>query len=953
MFLSKLFNHTRAKVMIALAGLTMVLGVGATISTVTSAQQNEVVETKASVSAVDYSSSYDGNDKFILRILSSGSGFATSNARMAVKIGNGSNYNGPFWSFPSNWMDVDSTNGNWNYVNLNNSNTWYYYAEIQVESRRTWLDSASNSFVMNRYGNDGGEDWGGCAPSAGGSSPYNALLNGGSANSLQVNSANQNTNFNASSSLGKVYKIRRMSKSTSGGAFTRDGCEVYDSSHSYTLPSPSNTPAGYEFAGWYSDSSCTEYVGTVGGSVTPKGDVTLYAKYVTAGGNGLVLTGDSAFMTATGKAAGLAWTKAGGTATSSSDVSMYEGYFPNLTLTANTTLKARAGDTWYDPASLELRTASTAEVSSTNIKILIAGTYDIYVDTDTNKYLITEHSSRTFTITYTRVFNGTVMNWWGTVNLSANLGALYSTLTPGSIYGFSFEGWYSDSSCSTGIESNQVTGSASVYAKYTSDSHNKIVYVALPSGDCYNNVTSGGSLFVYYQKSETDAERIKDAPVQKVNGVTSTNLYMASIPSDSTGFSFHCGLSEGNMQDGKRTYWTSLSEAESHNLYVCNSAADSGQDGHSRYGGTWADCYFQFQLASDSSFKNNLSTIDMSVPSNMSSGNDAEAVGVTPTSNYYFRVAVVINGAENYLTTPGTDTNTTACIQSGTNRLKSAAFASKINVYLKNNVIYLLDTGSIDGGGYLFISTTATTTDLTITVSFQNTSSVTVYPFSAAKLSNVSGVSRSSTFTFDSTRGMIKVPVYNLRGSLTPKAGEPYSLTITDGSSSTTVSVPQVTTKPVYYLSLFGTIESANSNRAQAASLAYDIDSAISSAGNSSVCNVTPALAKALATTYNTLAATPAIKTILEATKIETWGSTKPTYSDPEDVDLSTIYLRLCSIGDVTATYPPAGASFIPGPSNDQSPLTLTLWIVLGCGLLGLGAIGTAYFVSKKKKHQA
>lgn len=50
-----------------------------------------------------------------------------------------------------------------------------------------------------------------------------------------------------------------------------------------------------------------------------------------------------------------------------------------------------------------------------------------------------------------------------------------------------------------------------------------------------------------------------------------------------------------------------------------------------------------------------------------------------------------------------------------------------------------------------------------------------------------------------------------------------------------------------------------------------------------------------------------------------------------------------------------AGASVVPGAyKNDQSPLTLTLWIVLGTGLLGLGAIGTAYFISKKKeRHQA
>ena len=38
---------------------------------------------------------------------------------------------------------------------------------------------------------------------------------------------------------------------------------------------------------------------------------------------------------------------------------------------------------------------------------------------------------------------------------------------------------------------------------------------------------------------------------------------------------------------------------------------------------------------------------------------------------------------------------------------------------------------------------------------------------------------------------------------------------------------------------------------------------------------------------------------------------------------------------------------------QSESPLTMTLWIVLGSGLLGLGAIGAAYWVSKRKKHRA
>ena len=42
--------------------------------------------------------------------------------------------------------------------------------------------------------------------------------------------------------------------------------------------------------------------------------------------------------------------------------------------------------------------------------------------------------------------------------------------------------------------------------------------------------------------------------------------------------------------------------------------------------------------------------------------------------------------------------------------------------------------------------------------------------------------------------------------------------------------------------------------------------------------------------------------------------------------------------------------NIVPGPSRDQSPLTLTLWIVLASGAAGLSAIGAAYFISKRKK---
>jgi len=58
--------------------------------------------------------------------------------------------------------------------------------------------------------------------------------------------------------------------------------------------------------------------------------------------------------------------------------------------------------------------------------------------------------------------------------------------------------------------------------------------------------------------------------------------------------------------------------------------------------------------------------------------------------------------------------------------------------------------------------------------------------------------------------------------------------------------------------------------------------------------------------------------------------------------------------GTTNYSYVPPASAFVPGASKgNDSPLTTTLWIVLASGLAGLAAIGTAYFVSKKKRHQA
>ena len=119
---------------------------------------------------------------------------------------------------------------------------------------------------------------------------------------------------------------------------------------------------------------------------------------------------------------------------------------------------------------------------------------------------------------------------------------------------------------------------------------------------------------------------------------------------------------------------------------------------------------------------------------------------------------------------------------------------------------------------------------------------------------------------------------------------------------------------------------------------------------NPSICTISQDTAKTLVTSYEALAS----GTTKEQSSIA--GSAIVTYTDPKqgtttgEVLISDIYTEL----QLRASTGKWSAYLIPNSTGkEDSPLTTTLWIVLASGLAGLAAIGTAYFVSKKKRHQA
>ena len=148
-------------------------------------------------------------------------------------------------------------------------------------------------------------------------------------------------------------------------------------------------------------------------------------------------------------------------------------------------------------------------------------------------------------------------------------------------------------------------------------------------------------------------------------------------------------------------------------------------------------------------------------------------------------------------------------------------------------------------------------------------------------------------------------------------------------------------------------------NSATAINIAWSLAENIGSATNQSLCALDSATLTKFKSDYVALTDSTA-KALLNAATINTYTpdgnsydkSSGPKITTKTNVTIEAIYTY------VSVHYSPStGWSVgVSGPIGQtaSSPLTLTLWIVLGAGVLGLGAIGTAYFVSKKKKrHQA
>ncbi len=271
------------------------------------------------------------------------------------------------------------------------------------------------------------------------------------------------------------------------------------------------------------------------------------------------------------------------------------------------------------------------------------------------------------------------------------------------------------------------------------------------------------------------------------------------------------------------------------------------------------------------------------------------------------------------------------------------------NFYLNDSGnIYIVDVTATHEYGYLYIASSTAAGSITVTTKDGSGNPV----VSGQALNAFTGFAQAPiTTSFDSKSNLYCVPIYNLRGSSGGSIVTSVEYTIS-GLTSTITGIPNVTTTP----QLYGSSGAADSAKGAAAEIFFNLATAIDGATDGSLCAVSSSNLSSFLTGYAGLSAST--KTFIRSATVYTWTpdgnsfeNNKAKVRTKTNVSIGTIYDYVSGHYNTSTGTWTVGV-FSP-TSNSESPLTLTLWVVLGAGTLGMGAIGAAYFVSKKKQRRA
>jgi uncharacterized repeat protein (TIGR02543 family) len=168
--------------------------------------------------------------------------------------------------------DSDFTSTYTNYSPITINGTVYYHCYYNMASDSKTLSNLAATIHIDRFNPTGATYWDWYTDVS------TSELTGGSSNTLLLDATvNYGTTTACVDTFGCIYKSTLVEQATAGTNTSIYSYQKYASGTNYA-PTVTNTPSGYTFAGWYTDSTYT----TAYTAAPMTADLTLYAKYTAA-----------------------------------------------------------------------------------------------------------------------------------------------------------------------------------------------------------------------------------------------------------------------------------------------------------------------------------------------------------------------------------------------------------------------------------------------------------------------------------------------------------------------------------------------------------------------------------------------------------------------------------------------------------------------------------------------
>jgi len=509
-----------------------------------------------------------------------------------------------------------------------------------------------------------------------------------------------------------------------------------------------------------------------------------------------------------------------------------------------------------------------------------------------------------------------------------------SSLATPALYGYNFDGWFRNEACTTSASEDYVGSATTLYAKLTRHSSNKTYYVDVTS--CKSKFSS----LIYVHFFNKTGNVVNDSttwPGVLLTGISGiSDLYSFTIPSDCTGFIV--GLNNGNNYQQT----VDIEPSTEHNLYVITTNSST-----EKQSGEWKDVIYY--LEGDKTFTGDSSTAwktsggyVMHEPTT-DNGNAAEVTGITVPNSSTVKIVMLYGDSGSFSDywygTLGA--SYTFCRNDGSsNIIFGDSAGGTYSFYLKNGKVYIENDANKTNYGYIYFSSDENASDIEITC--QNSNGDTT--LNNIRLSYVADEVSSLTLTFNNIKGLHKVSLYNLRGNNTTYPITSIIIYEKNNEVTTTVTFTDDATGPVYYIKTGLSANNKNANIAKEASVAFDIDRAVQSATNGSVCNIEKPVAIALCTAYKNLPS----KTNIESATIATWAST--VGDSGADIPMTSVRYQLGNIAGGSYKVSSLGNFGFNNIFGNDGDNVTTIIIIIASSVSLLSITALSVLLVKKRK---